>query len=75
VPVLPANFLVPNFKEQSDNPIRFTVDTVKHTITRHLEDVDGKHIKSVPWPGGACSTSSAGGFRPWVIEDDTTLGY
>jgi hypothetical protein len=61
--------------ETIEQLINFRVETASNKITRlRLEEKTGI-VNGLPEEGGACSTS-AGGFRPWRLDNGTiTLGY
>jgi hypothetical protein len=64
------------FADFTGKSIKFSVFTTNHTIMRHVMNKTTNAPSTMEMPGGACSTNDDNaGFRPWRLENGTTLGY
>jgi hypothetical protein len=62
-------------KDISEKLINIAVDTARNTITHPMVEVKTDFQKRMEVESGACSTTSARGFRPFSFDNGTTLGY
>jgi hypothetical protein len=78
VPILPTSFVDPDYAEPRD-AIKFSVIPSTNTLNRYFWPADDHSPyfslgqMRLELPGGACSNE--GGFRPWILDNGTTLGY